>query len=196
MAGNKKADANEYIEKMSNQIDLLTNMLHDVLDITKISSSQFTITPQEGEINAFLEKVITDLQPVYKNHHLLLQKGEHAWMYFDEMRMQQVIMNLLSNAAKYSPDSHEILVKVIAKKKRIHIQVIDNGIGIPAGEIRSIFRPYFRSSATQKQNVSGLGLGLYLCSEIIEKHHGSISAQSVRGGGTTITISLPRLTHK
>lgn len=196
MVKNNKADAGEYIEKMSNQIDLLTNMLHDVLDITKISSSQFTITPQEGEINTFLEKVITDLQPVYKNHHLILQKSEQSWVYFDELRMQQVIMNLLSNAAKYSPDSHEIIIKVIAKKKRVHIQVIDKGIGIPAGEIRSIFRPYFRSSATQKKNFNGLGLGLYLCSEIIEKHHGNVGAQSTNGSGTTITISLPLIKDK
>lgn len=196
MAGSKKEEAGEYIEKMSNQIDILTNMLHDVLDITKISSHQFTITPQEGEVNTFLEKVIEDLQLVYKNHHLILQKGDKAQVYFDELRMQQVMMNLLSNAAKYSPNAHEIIVKVVTKKKRVHIHVIDKGIGIPAGEIRAIFRPYFRSSATQKKEFTGLGLGLYLCSEIVDKHHGSISAQSVAGAGTTITISMPLIIEK
>jgi signal transduction histidine kinase len=195
-ANNKKSDAAEYVEKMSNQIDLLTNMLHDVLDITKISSHQFMITPQEGEINAFLERVITDLQPVYKIHHLILVKGDPAMVYFDEMRMQQVMMNLLSNAAKYSPDSHEITVKVTTKKKKVLISVIDKGIGIPTAEIHSIFRPYFRSSTTLGKEYKGLGLGLYLCSEIVEKHRGTISAQSVRGGGTTITISLPLIDGK
>lgn len=193
MVGSKHQDAHEYLEKMSHQIDLLTNMLHDVLDITKISSHLFTITPQPSEINAFVEKVITDLQPVYKNHHLVLQKTESCNVYLDEMRMQQVIMNLVSNAAKYSPNAHEIIIKVAAKKKRVHILVSDKGIGIPQGEIHSIFRPYFRSSTTIEE-FNGLGLGLYLCAQIVEKHHGSISAQSAKGGGTTITISLPRLT--
>ncbi|MBF0240758.1 MAG: hypothetical protein HQM12_23920 [SAR324 cluster bacterium] len=107
----------------------------------------------------------------------------------DFMLMMQVLVNLLDNALKYSPENTPIEVTVKVMESSIELDVIDQGIGIPADEIPFIFNKFYRIH--RRDNVAGTGLGLSICKGLVEAHHGKITVHGRSGGGTIMTIILP-----
>jgi two-component system, OmpR family, phosphate regulon sensor histidine kinase PhoR len=180
-----------YLEKTDQQVDVLTQMLNDLLDISKINVRRFTIHTEEHEISHLVETIVMELQPVFPQHHLLFNSQRKAKVAVDAIRLRQVLMNLISNAAKYSPNADTIIVSVVVKKTVVEIKVIDFGVGIPPNEITQVFNPYFRASNSLKKKIKGLGLGLYLSSQIVKRHHGRLRMESELRKGSTVTITLP-----
>ena len=109
----------------------------------------------------------------------------------DRDRLEQVLGNLLENAVKYSPDGSEIFVNVEERTDSIVTSVCDRGIGIPADELAQVFERFHRGRHVSSTNYGGLGLGLYITKQIIERHNGSIWVESKEGSGTTFYFSLP-----
>jgi len=109
----------------------------------------------------------------------------------DRDRLEQVLGNLLENAVKYSPDGSEIFVNVEERNDTVVTSVCDRGIGIPTDELAQVFERFHRGRHVSSTNYGGLGLGLYITKQIVERHGGSIWVESKEGSGTTFYFSLP-----
>jgi len=109
---------------------------------------------------------------------------------FDKIRIEQVLINFLSNAIKYSPDNNQIFVTTFADEKEVRISVTDFGIGIPDFKQEYVFQKFYRVEESSLQ-FQGMGIGLYICSEIIKQHHGTIGVSSEPGEGSTFYFTLP-----
>jgi two-component system sensor histidine kinase VicK len=103
-----------------------------------------------------------------------------------------VLTNLLDNAIKYSPDGADLQVRLQLKARGVLLEVSDHGIGLPPAAAERIFEPFSRATNAEERQISGMGLGLYICRNIVEQHHGRIWARSEgEGSGTTMLVWLP-----
>jgi signal transduction histidine kinase len=113
-------------------------------------------------------------------------------VYGDQLRLGQVVRNLISNAVKYSPEGSEILLRVCTRDGNALLSVTDFGPGIPAEHLEKIFEPFHRiSGANPEWEIEGIGLGLYICKDIVQRHDGKIWVESALGQGSTFFVELP-----
>lgn len=110
----------------------------------------------------------------------------------DADRLEQVLVNLLSNAVKYSPDGGNITLELESQNQAVVIRVIDNGMGMSHSQVASLFQKYYRTPDARRMGIKGTGLGLYLVSQLVEAHNGTINVHSVQGQGSTFTVTLPQ----
>ena len=111
----------------------------------------------------------------------------------DRDHLEQVLNNLIANAVKYSPDGGTVVVRVKPEGTRAALSVTDDGIGIPREELGAIFGLFYRSPDRRARDVGGMGLGLYISKEIVDRHGGEIWADSEPGKGSTFEVRLPRV---
>ncbi|HEX7018122.1 MAG TPA: PAS domain-containing sensor histidine kinase [Patescibacteria group bacterium] len=185
------ARIHSYLDKTDQQVNILVKMINDLLDISKISANRLAITLQVKNVSELVVTTVNDLKPVHRSHTLKCKSEAGLLAEIDEMRVRQVITNLVSNAVKYSPEGEEINVTVSAKNNRVLISVSDKGPGIDEKKLKRIFEPYQRVISKDNRHVKGLGLGLYIARSIIDKHGGKIYATNNPEGGSKFTIELP-----
>ena len=109
----------------------------------------------------------------------------------DENRLRQIIVNLVDNAIKYSPDGGDVEIRFEARNGECLIEVVDEGLGIPSSECERIFEKFYRLDPEQRRGVGGSGLGLYICRELVERMNGRIEVESEPGRGSRFTVALP-----
>ena len=132
------------------------------------------------------------MQAITTTHKIIYKKGTKTGkVLIDRHRIYQVLMNLISNALKYSPKSNKVIVTADKKLNQIIFSVKDFGIGITKRDKNKVFNPFFQAKTTIRQSHSGLGLGLHIAREIINKHEGKISVYSKKGVGSLFKFSLP-----
>jgi signal transduction histidine kinase len=119
------------------------------------------------------------------------QSGARGTAVGDRNRLQQVLMNLLDNAVKYSPDGGAIVVRTAVDGDTVRLEVEDHGLGIPAGDRERIFEKFDRGDPGRRPAAGGTGLGLYICRELVERMGGRISVTSTLGAGSTFSVELP-----
>lgn len=176
--------------KMEAQINKLNNLITDLLDVTKIQNGKMLLQEQEFElVDLVLE--ITEEQQMSTNHKIALEIEFSGKVFGDRDRIGQVLTNLMSNAIKYSPDDDRVLIKVFQADKNVKVVVQDFGIGIPADKIDKVFDQYMRVESKYEKTISGLGLGLYISSEIIKRSHGKIYVTSEEEKGSNFCFELP-----
>jgi len=125
-------------------------------------------------------------------HVLLDIVGTPGTVSADPDRIEQVLTNLLDNALKYSPDVAELHVRIQPKARGLLLEVQDHGIGLPPAAAERIFEPFSRATNAEQLQITGMGLGLFICRNIVEQHHGRIWARSAgEGTGTVISVWLP-----
>jgi two-component system CheB/CheR fusion protein len=132
------------------------------------------------------------LQRHSKTHKLNIEGEINIPVYADKTRLEQVLVNLISNAIKYSPGSNEVIIKVEKLPEGAKISVTDFGIGISKDKLPLIFDRFYRIDENS-QNYAGLGLGLYVSSEIIKRHHSHINVESEMGKGSTFWFIIPEV---
>src|SRR5690606_4513140 len=125
------------------------------------------------------------------NHRFGVQLQNTPTIMADPERIGQVVTNLLSNAVKYSPKGSTISVASTRGPDGIVVSVRDNGYGIPKADLKKVFDKFFRVTANNMDTFPGMGLGLYIAAQIIQKHRGTISAQSTVGNGSIFSFTLP-----
>jgi two-component system CheB/CheR fusion protein len=191
-AANKNKDAAGMIKKMNTQIDRLTVLIKDLLDVTQIEEGVLKLKEEKFDISKLLVEVVGEMQPTSSKHHIRLElQKKNLAVVADKEKIRQVITNLVSNAIKYSPDSDEVLVRLVFDKTGIIISVKDYGIGIPEEIQQKIFDRFFREKDSSINTYPGLGLGLYIAAEIIKRSRGRIWVNSKPGKGAEFLFSLP-----
>ena len=180
----------KYVNKSLDSVNKLQQLIYDLLDVSKIQSNQLYLNLTEFEIDNFIDETIAEFQFVAGDHKILRNGSEFKYIIqADRQRLEQVLTNLLSNAAKYSPASKEIIVYTEKRGQDLLIRVRDFGFGIEKGELNKVFERFYRTK-TNSILISGFGLGLYICKDIIRRHHGNIWAEN-DDNGTSFYFSLP-----
>jgi len=178
-----------FISMANKQVDKLMAIVADLLDVSKIQSGKMLLNKTSYDFNESLRECITETMLREPLHEILINESEPVVITADKLRIEQVIINLLSNAIKYSPPGSPIRVKIEKSGTELKCSVTDLGIGIAAEQQPFLFDRFYRvddSSAT----FPGLGLGLYISSEIIKKHGGKIGLYSEAGKGSTFWFTL------
>ncbi len=178
------------VETSDRQITRLSVLIDDLLDVTRISAGKLSLNKEYFSMKEMINDVITQYSQQFKSSQSTVELVIEGDMmgYWDKVRVEQVIINLLTNAAKYAPN-RPILTKLSKIDGTIKIQVTDQGPGISIENHDRIFKRFERVS--DKSNIGGLGLGLYICKQIVEAHRGKIYVESVIGVGSTFTVELP-----
>ena len=179
------------VEKMDSQLNRLTNLIADLLDVTKINSGKLQFNKSWFSFNNIIAENVQDLQHTTHKHILETDFKETGEIYSDKDRIGQVITNLITNAIKYSPHSDKIIVSTELKGTEVTVCVKDFGIGIPQDKQDRVFEQFYRVSGSKQHTFPGLGLGLYISSEIIRREGGKMWVNSVEGKGSTFCFSLP-----
>ena len=186
---NEKASA--MLSKMDKQIDKLTGLIVDLLDVTKIDKGEMVFDIEKFDINDLVTEIAEEMQRTTQKHKIKLELKDCKKIRGDRNRIGQVIVNFISNAIKYSPGKEKIIVSSKCEDQQVIISVKDFGIGIPKSEHDHIFKRFFRVSGKNNYTFPGLGLGLYISSEIIKRHKGEISFESKEGKGSTFRFQIP-----
>ncbi len=179
-----------YIERANQNVNKLELLLYDLLDVSKIQSGQLRLNLDNFNIDSLVDETIAAIQIVSPRHKIIRQGSPVDHIIFgDKQRIEQVLVNILSNAIKYSPDTEEILVHTYTNDSEVIIGIRDFGIGIPKEEQGKIFERFYRTKDITR-HISGFGLGLYICKDIIKRHNGKIWIES-EGSGSAFFVSLP-----
>jgi len=187
--GNK--DAADLLSRMDKQVNKLTKLIIDLLDATKIENGQLKFSEENFEFNELVTEIAEEMQRTTVSHEIKVNLAETTMVYGDRNRIGQVITNLISNAIKYSPYTNEVIVTTIVEENKIKLCVQDFGIGIPEEKQSHIFDRFFRVSGDGQDTFPGLGLGLFISSEIIKRHNGKITVESTLKKGSTFCFTLP-----
>lgn len=184
-------DIPKYLSVLTREVNKLTDLLNVMLDISRIETNKFKLNIKEFDIVDHVKKSIISVDPILKGRIISFEKDiEHLNIEADSNRINQVTMNLLTNAIKHSPAKGKIIVRIINKDKHVTVEVQDFGKGIHKEKIEKIFTKFFQIDKA-KGNIEGLGLGLFISKEIVKAHHGKIEVESEYGEGAIFRYTLP-----
>ena len=199
----KRNKQGNLISKQERQIGIIQRsgrrlavLIDDLLDATHIEQSKFELEPTRFDINELMTELSESFTPILseKNQTLVLDvPSDSVEMFADQVRMSQVLSNLITNASKYSNENTEIKAIVeLENQDKVVIRIEDQGIGIAPEDQTHVFGAFFRADNEGTRMQSGTGIGLYFCRMIVEHHSGEITAESETDEGTVITVRLPR----
>ena len=179
------------IHNADRQAGRLTGLINDLLDATSLQAGKMKYHFSEFSLQALVNDAILQFNTEINRHYIELKGNLSFNITGDKNRLGQVITNLLSNAIKYSPDAEKVILEVTSEGEKVKISVRDFGIGIP-GELKPhIFERFYRVEKTS-HNFQGMGLGLFISSEIIRQHHGEMNFESNAGKGSTFWFTIPK----
>jgi signal transduction histidine kinase len=188
LEGNESTEALKMLTKMDIQIGKLTRLIGDLLDASKTNAGQLKFSYEKFDFNEMVCDVVNVMQLSARTHKIELDLADTKIIDGDRNRLGQVVINLISNAVKYSPHGDKIIVSSFNNEDTITLYVQDFGIGIPLAEHSKLFSRFFRANESA---YPGLGLGLYICNEIIKRHSGKMDFESEDGKGSTFYFSIP-----
>lgn len=180
-----------YLSKINLQVGRLTELVKDLLDVTRIEEGKLLFTKEDFNLDTYIFGLIEDLQQTVPSHKLILEGETKTQVFWDKDRISQALSNLVANAVKYSPRADKIIIRLESKKGNILLSVQDFGIGIPKQYKHKVFERFFRGIGEKKETFSGLGLGLYITREIVSRHDGKIWVDTAEGKGSTFCVKLP-----
>lgn len=166
-------------------------LIEDLLNASKANQGQLHINPQHFALSEVVTDRSNDLNA--EGVYAIVTEGDlQMEVYADIIRVEQILINFINNAIKYAPESKEIRICIEKENDMVKVSVMDKGPGIPSEKLRYIFDRYYRAESNDG-SYKGLGLGLYICAEIIKKHNGQIGVESELGKGSSFWFTLPVL---
>jgi len=190
-AAGDSAKTLRYVEKIDNQVGKLHLLIQQLLDISKIESGKLDYHMQECAWNGYMQEMIPLLEHLVPTHHLSWQPcNAEVQVRMDALRIEQVLTNLVGNAAKYSNPDTKIDIDCSSDADSLTVCVRDQGIGISQENLSRIFEKYFRDEAVVDK-YGGFGMGLYITSGIIKEHKGTIRAARNEPAGSSFYFTLP-----
>lgn len=184
-----KEEQIQKLKQINSSVQLLLQMLDEMLLIAEMESEQFHIHLECIDIKEFIHGIVNDFAEIHRNHHFNFVSETNASIDVDKQLLRQIMYNLLSNAAKYSPEQTEIYIHLAYIDSKLTLQVSDQGMGIPEEQLVRIFDPYIR--ATNTKHIKGTGLGLAIVKRAVELCDGEIDVTSQEDVGTTFRASIP-----
>lgn len=190
----KEDDSNAMVAlKMDEQINKLNNLINDLLDVTKIQNGKILLNNSDFDFDELVNEIVEEQQMSTRHKIEVFSHQSIGIVFSDRHRISQVISNLINNAVKYFPDSDKILItSKLTDDNTILFSVKDFGIGIPENKKERVFEQYYRVSGSKEHTFPGLGLGLYISSEIIKRTGGRIFVNSVEGKGSDFCFEIPK----
>lgn len=183
----------DLLHKLGNQVRRLTNLIHDLLDASLIDGGKLQLNKSHFMFDELMEEVVSELQRTTNTHTIVFQNPGAIASFSDKERIRQVIINLLTNAIKYSPKADQIIVSVQLKGKCIQCCVEDFGIGIPTEKQSQIFDRFYRVIDDKHSGFQGIGIGLYISKQIISRLDGNIRFESKPNRtGTIFCFEVPQ----
>ncbi|HEX8968614.1 MAG TPA: ATP-binding protein [Chloroflexota bacterium] len=185
------------LKRIDHASDRLADLVRDLLDVSRISAGNLPLRVRLVDLTDLVRDLVGRYQEQLSGAgHLLLDiVGSPRAVSADPDRIEQVVTNLLDNAVKYSPAGAELRVRLQPKARGVLLEVQDRGIGLPAAATERIFEPFSRASNAEERQITGMGLGLYICRNIVQQHRGRIWARSDgEDRGTIMSVWLPEAT--
>ncbi|MFN0291547.1 ATP-binding response regulator [Pedobacter helvus] len=179
-----------HLAKAQIQLEKLNGLIADLLDISKIESGKIKFNKQYFDFDQLLNGIIEVIQQSNPGFKIVKEGSVNTNIFGDEMRIEQVIVNFLTNAIKYSPGTAEVLITVNLQNNQLYLGVKDFGIGMHPEQLTKVFEKFYRVEETSHR-FQGLGIGLYISSEIIKRHGGEINVRSVYGEGSEFYFTIP-----
>jgi len=181
---------NNLLAKANKQTLKMIKMINGFLNVSRLESGKILIEYSHFDLALLFQEIEEEVLTSYPTHRLLFAPVQETWVNADKDKITQVIENLISNAVKYSPLESIIHIACVASDGTAMISVQDFGFGIDSEDLPKLFDRFYRVK-THAFNISGFGIGLYLCSEIINRHHGKLWVKSETGSGSTFYFTLP-----
>ena len=180
-----------YVERTLVQVKKLDNLIVDLLDLSKIESGKLKFNKKPFAFEGVLSDAVEMIRQTYPAYTIVRKGTADIAFYGDETRIEQVIINYLTNAVKYSPDHKEVQIEAgVDAGGQVYVRVKDYGIGIRKDHQSDIFNKFYRVEESAHR-FQGLGIGLYICAEIIRRHDGQYGVESEPGQGSTFYFTVP-----
>lgn len=177
--------------RMDQQVNRLTGLIDDLLDVNRMDRGKLQLRESTFDFDELVEEVVADIQLTTEQHTIVTEGQTHTAFWGDRERIGQVLTNLLTNAIKYAPKSQTILVKLACDAETVTACVQDFGLGIPKHLREQVFEPFYRIEGPGQVSAQGLGLGLAIAANLVERHGGKIWVESEEGASTTFCFTLP-----
>jgi two-component system sensor histidine kinase VicK len=159
--------------------------------MSRLESGKFELNLQPAELGHIIETTIDEFRILNPGTIVLFEQKAAVHLSLDHEKIEHVLINLLSNAVKYSKKGSPVTVAYTVDDHQVTVSIKDTGVGISEQEIEKIFERFYRSNSAKDQHISGFGIGLYLCYEVVTMHGGTIYVKSVLGKGSTFYFNLP-----
>ncbi len=184
------------LETIDRNAKHLLGLVNQLLDFRKLELHGLRYNPSYGDIVHFLNDLNNHFKDEFKKKgitYLFEKNSDHLMFNFDREKLQKVMMNLLSNASKFTQEGGTVILTLDIKEEEglVELSVKDNGVGIEENELENIFVRFYQSKNNKKLGLSGSGIGLNLAKEMVQLHNGTIRVESVKGKGSTFIVSLP-----
>ena len=177
------------VDKSNVSLNKLAELLDDLMNATKIEHGELLLKKSLFNIAGLINECCENVK-LNGSHQFILKGDDELMIFADHARIEQVVINLMNNAVRYSPESDKIEISIERDGENARISVRDYGIGISAEKHSRLFNRYYKADSPGVKS-PGLGLGLYISAEIISKHHGQIGVASAEGMGSTFWFTLP-----
>lgn len=187
----KVQKVDEYLSKIDIHVNELTQLINDLIDETRIRAGRLEVFGEVFSFDDLLNETIKEFEQIFKNHKIIKNGSAKKNIIADKTRIRQVLINLISNAVKHSPNSDKIVINTSSCKGNINMSIQDFGLGIPSEKQNDIFEPFVRAGDLKKDSSSGLGLGLHISSEVVKMHGGKLWVESREGEGSIFYLLLP-----
>lgn len=178
------------LKTVDKQVRTLTNLISDLLDLSKIKSGSLHLNTERFQIKDLINETIKNLNQISATHKITFTKECEAYVKADKERISQVLINFITNAIKYSPGEKEVTVECTVEDDHVIVAVEDFGIGINKADQEKIFERFYRVEGKTETTFPGFGIGLYIASEIINRHNGKVGVHSEFGQGSIFYFTL------
>ena len=188
---------NEHLETVASETRRLARLVQQMLDLSRMENRTAPMNVEPVDMVPFIRTIVDSQERLFAGRDLRLRfadetQGRSATIEIDPDMITQAVINIMSNAMRYTPEGGWVVVSVLGDRKHVMISVSDTGIGIAKEDLSRIFGRFWRADASRAREAGGLGVGLAVTKQIVERHRGFISVESELEKGTTFTIHLPR----
>lgn len=182
-----------YLARMDSQLRKLTTLISELLDISRMQAGKLVFHAENCDFDALIDEAVENVQAATTTHQVRIEGRTGVRIHGDPERLEQVLLNMLTNAIKYSPEAKDVVVHRFCNEVQAIVSVQDFGIGIDKAHHERIFERFYQVGDTEDKTYPGLGIGLYISNEIVARHQGRMWVESRKGEGSTFFVALPLL---